>query len=116
MRLPCSAGMELTSAVRRARNNRMLPEQGASHALDLATTRQPRKENDRLEGGPCLAHRDGRERGKVVRTRSHTEEMGVIASGTACSITVAAAAKFTPYPGGGSSRSTGCAARRWPWR
>jgi DNA-binding transcriptional LysR family regulator len=44
------------------------------------------------------AHRDGHT-AIIVDTGSHTEELELVAAGVACTITAAAAARYTPHPG-----------------
>lgn len=44
------------------------------------------------------AHRDGHT-ATIVDTGSHTEELELVAAGVACTITAAAAARYTPHPG-----------------
>jgi len=44
-------------------------------------------------------HRDGKPPRQVIHTSSHTEELQIVAAGGACSVTSAAAARFTQHPG-----------------
>lgn len=44
-------------------------------------------------------HRDAGTAAQIINSTSHTEEMELVSAGMACSVTVAAAARFTPHPG-----------------